>query len=118
MKVLVCGGREYNDYEYLSKTLNAIHSKYPITILIQGGAKGADLLAAKWAYENNIHVAEVKALWSTRGKSAGHARNAAMLLLEPEVVVAFNGGVGTEMMVKLSSKCESVRHIWDRRTAH
>lgn len=94
MRVLVCGGRDFfGSVDCLSLI--------PITILIHGGAKGADMLADQWAKSRGIHRARVDALWDIYGKAAGYRRNAAMLLLQPEYCVAFPGGSGTAMMVKL-----------------
>ena len=44
MRVLVCGGRDYEDRETLERVLDTI----PITTLIVGDARGADSLA--WLY--------------------------------------------------------------------
>ena len=97
MRTLVCGGRDYRgDIECLSQ-IN-------ISILIHGGARGADTRAAAWAKEEGIHCAAVGALWNYYGKSAGYTRNAVMLLLLPEYCVAFPGGVGTKMMIDLCIK--------------
>jgi hypothetical protein len=99
MNVLVCGGRDYNEIEDINTALNML----PTTpsIIIQGGAKGADNWAAVWAMHKGVHVAEVKALWEYYGKSAGFKRNSAMLLLKPDYCVAFPGGRGTQSMVDL-----------------
>ena len=97
MRVLVTGGRDYlGDVSCLEMI--------DISILIHGGAKGADMRAAIWANENDIHTASVKALWDSFGKAAGYERNSAMLLLQPEYCVAFPGGRGTNMMVNLCNK--------------
>lgn len=99
MRVLVCGGRDYNDIENINAALDMLPTKP--SIIIQGGARGADNWAAIWALHRGIHVAEVKALWESYGKSAGFKRNNAMLLLNPDYCVAFPGGNGTKMMVEL-----------------
>ncbi len=96
-RVLVCGGRYYNgDVDCLAQL--------SISILIHGDCKGADVKAARWAKSQGIHAAAVPALWETGGRSAGFQRNSAMLLLLPELLVAFPGGNGTEMMVKLCTQ--------------
>ena len=97
MRVLVCGGRDYNDDVSCLSQIN-------ISILIHGQARGADARAAQWAQENGIHTAGVPALWDYFNKAAGYRRNSAMLLLLPEYCVAFPGGRGTEMMVELCEK--------------
>jgi len=97
MRVLVCGGRDYSGDVSVLGLLG-------ISILIHGGAKGADCAAAFWARRNGIHTAQVDALWETFGKPAGFKRNSAMLLLMPELCVAFPGGKGTEMMIDLCNR--------------
>ncbi len=117
MRLLVCGGRTYGymldkqGYKRPDpKVLRYIHdclSPYaklddPLT-LIQGGAKGADEFAKKWALANNIEVEEYKANWDKYGRSAGFKRNAEMLSKgKPDLVMAFPGGPGTSMMIKLA----------------
>ena len=97
MVTLICGGRNYGDYSRFKEVMK--HLPFTPSIIVQGGARGADLLAKLWAKENNIHCAEVQALWQN-GKSAGHARNSAMLLLGIQYAIALPGGAGTKNMVK------------------
>ena len=104
MRVLVCGGRDYSgDVSCLSML--------SISILIHGGARGADLSADSWAKSHGIHCARVDALWDAFGKSAGFKRNSAMLLLQPQYCVAFPGGIGTRMMIELCKKNNIV--VWE-----
>lgn len=105
MRVLVCGGRKFYDKALLKKTLDEIHSKTPITCLIQGGAGGADWLAKHWATAygglTKEQQQEYKADWNAYGNSAGPIRNGVMLKLgKPDLVVAFKGGDGTADMVR------------------
>ena len=102
MRLLVCGGRRFNDYEALSRAIGALPTKP--TIIIEGGAKGADSLARGYAVAHNIHYAEVPALWDSYGPAAGHKRNEAMLLLKPEFCLAMPGGAGTADMVRRASQ--------------
>lgn len=104
MKLLACGGRDFADREGLERALDAAHSKRPITILIHGGARGADLLAGQWALSRGILVAEVCALWKQHGKGAGPIRNRGMLTLSPDAVIAFPGGSGTADMVGIATE--------------
>ncbi len=100
MKILVCGGRDFNDMGFASTFLDGINAISPIEMVIYGGAPGADMLGKFWAERTGIHSARVEAQWQRYGKSAGPKRNAAMLLLKPDLVVAFPGGVGTADMVR------------------
>lgn len=101
-RVLVFGGRNYRDYPALKAAMDELSSAIKVSLLIHGGANGADTLAGRWAHENDIHVARVDALWNTRGRAAGCERNQAMLLLQPEYAVMFPGGSGTaDMRIRL-----------------
>ena len=99
VRVLVCGGRDYSDDNFLTNTLDAIHGDTPITMLIHGNAPGADTLAGKWSIGRCIPTLAVPANWVALGKAAGPTRNAAMLQFKPHLVVAFPGGVGTDDMI-------------------
>lgn len=98
MILLVCGGRNYVDYASVCTHLDAVPD---VDMVIQGGARGADALAKRWARERGIHCAQVDAMWDI-GRGAGPARNYAMLLLRPDAVVAFPGGSGTEHMKRVA----------------
>jgi hypothetical protein len=100
MRVLVCGGRTYNDKDYLYQILDHLHTQVPITQIINGGAHGADTLAHIWAFDNNIPSTSYPADWEIHGRAAGPIRNAQMLKLQPDLVVAFPGGPGTANMIK------------------
>lgn len=108
MRILVCGGRDYQDKDKVDAIL------YPIckfilqsedVIIIEGGASGADKLAKDWALSWQIPVETYKANWEAYGKSAGYIRNKQMLEEgKPDLVVAFPGGKGTANMVSLAEK--------------
>lgn len=104
MKVLVCGGRDFNDPEWLSLVLNELHRTFEITMIIHGGARGADTLGGYWAEQNKVPYLTVPADWALHGRAAGYVRNAKMLEYEPDRVVAFPGGSGTKMMCDLARK--------------
>lgn len=111
MRVLVCGGRDYSDRETAFARLDALHERDGVTILIEGGAKGADRIGREWALSRKVHFATVPAHWDSFGRAAGHARNRAMLDLLPEYCVAFPGGTGTAGMVKLCKERRVV--VWE-----
>lgn len=97
MRLLVCGGRGYEDFRTLARCLDQIEG---VTLLMTGGAPGADRLAIKWAETRNVPIVTFPANWRL-GKKAGPLRN--QLMLEegrPDVVVAFPGGRGTADMVR------------------
>lgn len=106
MKVLVCGGRDFCDDELMNDTLNEVHGTgRSITAIIQGGASGADFLAAMWATDHNVLCIGVPADWANYGKAAGPIRNRQMLEdCQPDLVLAFPGGRGTADMVRQAKK--------------
>lgn len=101
MRILVTGGRKFEDAAYVNEILSAIHQEEGgIEVLINGGAPGADTLGKGWALANGIPVATYEPDWKKFGKSAGPRRNQRMLEMEkPDLVVAFPGGRGTADMV-------------------
>lgn len=101
--VLVCGGRNYTNYEVLRQVLDDLHKRNQFTHLMHGDANGADRLAGRWADENGIQTVICPANWPKFDKAAGYIRNRAMADLEPDLVVAFPGGRGTANMVALAS---------------
>ena len=100
MTVLVCGGRDFLDGNYLRLVLDRLHDKHNFTRLIHGGARGADSLAGNWAMLRCIARQSFPAKWEVHGKAAGPIRNAEMLAEKPSLVVAFPGGHGTADMVR------------------
>lgn len=104
-RVLVCGGRDYDDKEAVFSVLDHIDGVHGIWVVIEGGAPGADTLARRWAHETGLMVNTYFAEWERYGKRAGYVRNALMLKKgKPDIVVAFPGGKGTDMMVRLAKK--------------
>lgn len=100
-RVLVCGGREYNDREQLFRVLDAAHFANPIVLLVHGGASGADDLAGRWARHIGVPWKAFPAAWKSEGRSAGPRRNKRMLdEAKPHLVIAFPGGSGTANMIQ------------------
>lgn len=100
LRVLVCGGRTFDNWKAVHRELHGIGP----SVVITGGAPGADQLAGKWADKNGVPLVVYPALWS-RGRKAGPERNAFMLKdSRPDIVVAFPGGRGTQDMVDRARK--------------
>lgn len=114
MRILVCGGRDYTEYEKLKRKLypyvdEAQASKKEV-VFIQGEAKGADFLCKLFvldelAYHTGVKIKSYPADWKKYGKAAGGIRNQQMLDEgKPDLVVAFPGGTGTADMVRRAKK--------------
>ena len=107
MKILVCGGRDYSDWD----SLDVILCAHKPTLIIHGGARGADSLAGWWARCRLVPVRVFPADWSKYGKAAGIIRNKQMLDEgKPDLVIAFPGGRGTANMIE-QAKAAGVRVI-------
>ena len=104
-RIAVTGGGNYADAAELDRILTAVDKKHTIACLIQGGAPGADTLAADWARERGIPVTTFPADWTTHGKAAGPIRNEKMLREgDVHAVVAFKGRDGTQNCVDTARK--------------
>ena len=99
MRVIVCGGRDFDDGVFVRNSLDAIHASTPIYAVIHGNARGADKWAGNWAAARNVRCWPMPANWSRDGKRAGPLRNARMLGMGVDMVIAFPGGKGTLDMV-------------------
>lgn len=101
MRVLVCGGRNFDDLPFLDRKLDELHAQYGFTTVIHGGASGADQMAHFWAGFNGLSTDVYLADWKRHGKSAGPRRNQQMIDHgKPQLVIAFAGGRGTDDMKK------------------
>lgn len=104
MKVVITGGRDYDDRERLFAALDNIHAHTPITLIRNGGMTGADALSSRWAYERKVDTECVGALWGQYGGKAGPIRNTRMLGMGTDLLVAFPGGRGTANTVACASR--------------
>ena len=105
MKVIIAGGRYFDDYNKLCCYCdNALQNQINIEI-VSGGARGADTLGEKYALERDYNVKRFPAAWNKFGRSAGVIRNAEMANYA-EVLIAFWDGKsrGTRNMINLAKK--------------
>lgn len=90
-QIALCfGSREWRDTEPIEADLADLAAN---SIVVHGGARGADMLADKIARQMGLHVARVDALWKFHGKKAGPIRNEMMLALG--VTHAYGYSLGT-----------------------
>lgn len=101
MKLIICGGREYDDYHALKRAIEHLKP----TQIAHGAARGADTIAGEIATHMRIPVRRFPANWRQFGRMAGHIRNGQMLKqFEPDAVLAAPGGRGTADMILKSLK--------------
>src|SRR5579859_2995368 len=112
MKVLVCGGRDFENWWLLSAEMTRLLGEQKIDAIIHGGAKGADTMAGEFANGAGIQEIVFKADWKKYGRRAGPMRNQQMIDEgKPDLAVAFPGGRGTADMVTRAS--EVIEHEID-----
>lgn len=75
--VLVCGDREWDNFEVPRRVLGELPAE---TIIVHGNCRGADKIAGQVArYQLGLRVIPVPADWQQYGKAAGAIRNQKML---------------------------------------
>lgn len=102
MRVLVCGGRDYDKRYVIWSALDGLQREHGPLTIIEGGATGADTHAREWyKFRAGGECITVRADWKRHGKAAGPIRNQLMVdHYKPELVLAAPGGRGTEDMVR------------------
>ena len=105
-RILVCGGRDRMlTPDGRARLAGIAGDDMDECEVVHGDATGIDTAASLLAMQSGSSVKPFPADWAGMGRAAGPARNAQMAkYLEPyrqgSVVVAFDGGAGTENMVK------------------
>lgn len=105
MRVLVCGSRDWTDYEAIRREIMTLPAS--LNLVIHGNAVGADRAAGRAASLSGIEVASYPADWKKYGRAAGPIRNQQMLDEgRPDLVLAFwkNKSRGTEDMIRRARK--------------
>lgn len=121
MRVIVAGGRDFNDYQFMCARLDHFFKdldKNQLVIVNGDGpglwdkvakkyiADGADQLAKRYADERGYKKVLYPPDWTAFGNGAGPKRNKQMITEgRAEALVAFNtGGRGTLGMIKLAEE--------------
>ena len=82
MRVIITGGKEFNNYEVLATKCNEVLRNYNNGILpvriVSGGARGTDTLGEVYAKEMGYELSVFPADWDKYGKPAGTLRNVQM----------------------------------------
>lgn len=129
MKVIIAGGRDFNDFEFVCEKLNMLPMQM-FTEIVCGKADGADALGEKWAKKWGIPVKEFPAPWDdikdkpyyqlgTRHdgkqywKAAGPYRNGQMRNYADVLVAFWNGkSKGTRDMINQMLEAKKEVHVF------
>lgn len=108
-RLLVCGSRTITDKNWIYSQIEVYWYEnlacYSDPIMIEGAAKGVDLIAKAYAIENDWKVEEYPAAWDIYGKSAGYIRNDIMVKKADEVLILWDGkSKGTKHSINFCKK--------------
>ncbi|MGL4285854.1 MAG: DUF2493 domain-containing protein [Phreatobacter sp.] len=107
MRLLICGGRHYDDAAAICRELDRLHGGQPIDVLIHGGLVAIGTVAEAWARQHNVHVIRYPPNWTLLGTKAEARRNAFMLAdSRPDFLLAFPGGRDTADLVRMARAAE------------
>ena len=114
-KVAVIGGREFTNKKILFFALDEYNRRVGISLIISGGARGADTLAESYAKNKRIPYMIFPANWEKHGKSAGYIRNAD-IVFACDTVIAFpsKNSKGTYHTTELAFKEGKKVYILDK----
>jgi len=103
LKVIVAGSRSIDNYDLVCDTINS--SMFNIGEIVEGGARGVDLLGRRFAEERFIPFKEFPADWDQYQKRAGFIRNEEMAKYA-DVLIAIkkDKSPGTTHMVETMRK--------------
>ena len=109
-RVLVTGGRDYDDREAVFRALDRLHRLRGVLVVIHGACdeddgtgkrrlRGADRWADEWADSRGVPKIRdpvTKDEWRTHRGAAGPMRNERMIVRHlPDIAAHFPGGAGT-----------------------
>ena len=97
-KLIICGGRYFDDYEALEKVVDKVISELNSSEeseIVSGHCQGTDLLGEFYAEKHGLKCSVFPAKWEKFGKAAGPIRNSEMIDYisdsENPMVIAFVG---------------------------
>lgn len=98
MRVIIAGSRDYDNYDGLLEAIN--DSAFEISVVVSGGAKGADALGERYAIAMNKPLDIHKADWKAHGRGAGPVRNKKMAENADALIAIWDGqSRGTKHMI-------------------
>ena len=105
MKIIIAGGRNFNDYNKLRESCDNILVNQKDVEIVSGTAAGADTLGERYAQEKGYEVKKFPAQWDLYGKSAGYKRNQQMAEYADGLIAFWDGkSRGTKHMIDIANK--------------
>jgi len=105
VKVIIAGGRDFNNYDLLCRKADKILSRQTEIEIVSGTAKGADKLGELYAKERGYKIIHYIPDWNFFGKSAGYIRNEEMGRYADGLIAFWNEkSKGTKHMIDIAKK--------------
>lgn len=89
MRVIIAGSRSIENRELVLQAI--AESKFTITEVISGGAKGVDRIAEEWAREQGIPVTVIRTGWERGGRGGGFVNNKDMAEQAEALIAVYDG---------------------------
>ena len=100
MRVIIAGSRTITDYFALLRAIK--NSRFDITAVVSGTARGVDELGERFAGENSLELLRYPAEWNKYGKKAGYLRNKEMAEAADALIALWDGtSHGTRHMINI-----------------
>lgn len=105
VRVGIVGSRTFNNYCFLAEVVAGYLQAHNLTpsVIVSGGADGADALAERYAREHNIPLQIYPADWKRYGRSAGAKRNQEIVNMS-DILIAFrvSNSAGTTITINMA----------------
>ncbi len=106
-RIVIAGSRYFNDYALFCAVVNKcicrIKNKYEL-IILSGHCCGTDLMAERYARENDLKLEIFPADWQRFGRSAGPKRNKQMVDIADYAIAFSSGGRGTASLINIAQQ--------------
>ena len=110
MKVIIAGSRSITNYQHVYQAW--LNSKFDLTEIVSGGARGVDSLGEELAKELDIPVKRFIPHWREYGKKAGILRNVEMAEYADALIAVWDGrSKGTAHMIAHFAKTKKPFYI-------
>ena len=115
MKVIIAGSRGIHDYQLVKKVIES--SRFKITEIVCGEAKGVDALGRQYAEEKMLDIASFPVTsedWNEKGKKAGFLRNQDMADHADGLIAIWDGvSNGTRHMINIMKKLNKPYEVYN-----
>ena len=105
-KIIVAGGREFNNFKMMEEKLDQLFHKIVSGGLevVSGTAYGADKLGERYATSRGLNILRFPPDWNKYGKAAGYIRNVEMAKNANGLVAFWDGeSKGTAHMIQVAN---------------